>query len=104
MNASGAGLPAGDGAATARIVVPDLGCAGMTLVLSLWLVPEGSDVVEGDRVAEILAGGVTVDLGAPATGRLVRFLVDEDDVVAPGVVVAEIAATDLQSPAEGMAG
>ncbi len=104
MNAPGADLPPVDGGATARIVVPDLGCAGMTLVLSLWLVPEGSEVVEGDRVAEILAGGVTVDLGAPATGRLVRLLVDEDDVVAPGAVVAEIAATDPESPAEGTAG
>lgn len=104
MSGSGAEPPPADGGATARIVVPDLGLAGMTLVLSLWLVPEGSDVVEGDRVAEILAGGVTVDLGAPATGRLVRCLVDEDDVVAPGAVVAEIAATDPEWPTEGTAG
>lgn len=104
MSGAGAGLPPADSGATAWIVVPDLGCAGTRLVLSLWLVPEGSDVVEGDRVAEILAGGVTVDLGAPATGRLVRFLVDEDDVVAPGAVLAEIAATDPESTAEGTAG
>jgi len=84
-----------------RLVVPDLGCAGMTLVLSLWLVPEGSDVTEGDRVAEILAGGVTVDLGAPATGRLSPVFVDEDETVAPGTVLAEIVAVDPAAPGGG---
>jgi len=83
-----------DGGATpaARLSVPDIGLAGVPVVLSLWLVPEGSTVVEGDRVAELLAGGVTIDLEAPVSGRLARTLVDEDDVVMPGVVLAEFTA------------
>jgi len=40
-------------------------------------------------VVELLGGGVTIDLEAPVTGRLVRVLVDEDDAVAPGTVLAE---------------
>jgi pyruvate/2-oxoglutarate dehydrogenase complex dihydrolipoamide acyltransferase (E2) component len=71
------------------LVVPDVGIVGVALVLSLWLVPEGTDVLEGDRVVELLGGGVTIDLEAPVTGRLVRCFVDEDDAVAPGTVLAE---------------
>ena len=51
------------------------------MTLSSWLVPEGSAVEEGERIVEILAGGVTVDLAAPASGELVRILVEEDDAV-----------------------
>jgi pyruvate/2-oxoglutarate dehydrogenase complex dihydrolipoamide acyltransferase (E2) component len=35
---------------------------------------------------------VTIDLEAPVSGRLARTLVDEDDVVMPGVVLAEFTA------------
>lgn len=76
-----------------RLVVPDLGLPGGTITLSLWLVPEGAAVLEGDRVAELLCGAATVDLEAPVTGRLARQLVDEDDIVAPGTAVAEFEPT-----------
>lgn len=72
-----------------RLVVPDLGMPGGTITLSLWLVPDGAAVLEGDRVAELLCGAATVDLEAPVTGTLARQLVDEDDVVTPGTAVAE---------------
>ena len=72
-----------------RLVVPDIGMHGGTITLSLWLVPEGAAVLEGDRVAELLCGAATVDLEAPVTGRLTRQFVDEDDVVVPGTAVAE---------------
>jgi pyruvate/2-oxoglutarate dehydrogenase complex dihydrolipoamide acyltransferase (E2) component len=77
----------------APLAVPDCGVMGMPLRLSLWLVPEGSDVLEGDRVVELLAGGATIDLESPVTGRLVAHLADEDEVVAPGMVIAEFEAT-----------
>ncbi len=73
----------------ARLVVPDLGIEGVPLSLSLWLVPVGAEVLEGDRVVELLAGGASIDLGAPVAGRLVRQLVDEDEPVAAGTVLAE---------------
>jgi pyruvate/2-oxoglutarate dehydrogenase complex dihydrolipoamide acyltransferase (E2) component len=40
-------------------------------------------------VVELVAGGVTVDLEAPVSGRLVAQLVDEDASVAAGTVIAE---------------
>lgn len=78
--------------APVRLTVPDLGLAGVTLVLSLWLVPEGSEVIEGDRVVELLAAGVTIDLAAPVSGRFERAFADEDDAVFPGTVLAEFVA------------
>jgi pyruvate/2-oxoglutarate dehydrogenase complex dihydrolipoamide acyltransferase (E2) component len=81
-----------------RLVVPYLGMPDGLLTLSLWLVPEGAPVAEGDRVAELACGGVTFDLEAPVSGRIVRHFVDEDAAVAPGDVIAEF---DPVAPAPG---
>ena len=72
-----------------QLVVPELGLGDVPLVLSLWLVPPGAAVLAGDRVAELAAGGVTIDLEAPVSGRLVSQFVDEDDRLAAGMAIAE---------------
>ena len=74
------------------LAVPECGVMGISVRVSLWLVPEGADVLEGDRVVELLAGGATIDLESPVAGRLVAQLVDEDEVVRPGMVIAEFEA------------
>jgi pyruvate/2-oxoglutarate dehydrogenase complex dihydrolipoamide acyltransferase (E2) component len=74
------------------LVVPECGVVGVPLRVSLWLVREGADVIEGDRVVELLAGGATIDLEAPVTGRLVAQLADEDETVAEGEAIAEFEA------------
>jgi len=74
-----------------RLVVPEFGF-DVPLAVALWLVPEGAEVIEGDRVVQLVAGGVTIDLEAPVTGRLAACLVDEDEPVATGTVLAEFAA------------
>lgn len=75
---------------TVRLVVPDVGVAGVAV--SSWLVAAGAEVIEGDRVVELVAGGATVDLGAPVTGRLARQCVDEDEAVVAGAILAEFEA------------
>jgi pyruvate/2-oxoglutarate dehydrogenase complex dihydrolipoamide acyltransferase (E2) component len=72
--------------------VPECGVVGVPLRLSLWLVPEGTAVTAGDRVVELVAGGATIDLEAPITGRLLRQLAEEDDPVAAGMPIAEFEA------------
>jgi len=81
------------------LVVPDLGLDG--LALSLWLVPPGAAVLEGDRVAELVGGGATIDLAAPLEGRLVAWLVDEDEPVTVGTVLAEFEPTIGDALADG---
>jgi pyruvate/2-oxoglutarate dehydrogenase complex dihydrolipoamide acyltransferase (E2) component len=74
-----------------EIVVPDLGLdPARGLILSAWLVSIGDPVVEGDRVVELLADEITVDLGGPATGRLIKKFVDVDETVAIGAVLGVI--------------
>ncbi|MFM8634576.1 MAG: lipoyl domain-containing protein [Planctomycetia bacterium] len=70
-------------------MAPDLGIDG-TVTVSLWLVPVGASVLEGDRIVELLAGAATIDLEAPVAGTLVTQHIEEDDVVQPGAVLADI--------------
>ncbi len=81
---------------TVPIVVPDLGLGETPVFLSLWLVPQGSNVLEGDRVVELATNPATVDLLAPVAGECVHQFVDEDTVVFPGMVIAEILPEDVQ--------
>jgi pyruvate/2-oxoglutarate dehydrogenase complex dihydrolipoamide acyltransferase (E2) component len=76
------------------IIVPDLGLGETPVILSLWLVPQGSNVLEGDRVVELATNPATVDLLAPVAGQCVRQFVDEDTLVFPGMVIAEILPED----------
>lgn len=78
--------------------LPDLGLGDIPIVASLWLVRCGSEVSEGDRVLEVLAGDVTVDLAAPANGRLTEKLVDDDEPIVVGQPLAII-----ESPPESTA-
>ncbi|HEV3340220.1 MAG TPA: biotin/lipoyl-containing protein [Pirellulales bacterium] len=87
----------GETRATQHVLrLPELGLSQVPLVASLWLVPRGSEVTEGDRVLEVLAGDVTVDLAAPASGRLTAKLVEDDDPIVVGQALAII-----EAPASG---
>lgn len=81
------------------LIVPDLGQPTSPVAVSSWFVTEGDTVVEGDRVVELVAGGATLDLEAPVTGRLVRQCIDEDGEVSPGDVLAVFHADDGATPA-----
>jgi 2-oxoglutarate dehydrogenase E2 component (dihydrolipoamide succinyltransferase) len=72
------------------LILPELDLDDVETTLSLWLVDVGSEVAAGDRLVEILAGGATVDLPSPASGRLVEALVGEDEPVAAGQVLGII--------------
>ena len=64
------------------------------ITASAWLVSKGQKVVEGDRLLEVLAGDVTVDLPSPASGVLAKKLVLEDDPLTVGqllgIVVSKV--------------
>lgn len=77
-----------------ELTIPDLGMPEANIIATEWLVPVGGRVYEGDRVLEILAGEVTVDIGAPASGQIVEHYVHEDEPVRVGQVVAKIDVDD----------
>jgi len=72
--------------------MPDLGLGDDHLAVSLWLVDVGSSFLEGDRLLEVTADGVTVDLPAPTAGKLRVVFVYEDDRLRPGMKLATIEA------------
>lgn len=72
------------------LILPELGIDDRPIVVSLWLIEEGSRVEAGERVLEVLAGAATVDLPAPADGRLVETLVAEDEPLRVGQRLAVI--------------
>ena len=73
-----------------HLILPDLDLGGQPIVLSLWLVKRGERVAEGESIAEVLAGPVTIDLPAPADGILVEKLVAEGSRLAAGQQLAVI--------------
>ena len=72
--------------------MPELGLDGVAAFASTWLVEVGSPVSEGDRLLEVVAGSVSIDLPSPVRGTLAETLVDEDDRLETGQLLAIVLA------------
>jgi pyruvate/2-oxoglutarate dehydrogenase complex dihydrolipoamide acyltransferase (E2) component len=70
--------------------MPNLGIDDQPIRLSVWFVRPGKCIAAGERVAEILAGPATVDLPSPVDGTLIETLVNEDEPVQTGQILALI--------------
>jgi pyruvate/2-oxoglutarate dehydrogenase complex dihydrolipoamide acyltransferase (E2) component len=70
--------------------MPDLELGGIPMSACVWHAAVGDRVVEGDLLLEVLAGEVTVDLSAPASGVLVERSVEIDDRLHTGQMLAAI--------------
>ena len=70
--------------------MPQLGTEVTEAQIDLWHHAVGDDVAEGDPLVTITTPKVTMDLEAPATGRLAEILVPEDEIVAVGAELARI--------------
>jgi len=73
-----------------QILLPDLGAA--PAVLSVWFAEPGEPVFEGDRLVEVLVGGATFDVSAPATGHLAEKCVFPDEPIQAGQVLGVVEA------------
>jgi pyruvate/2-oxoglutarate dehydrogenase complex dihydrolipoamide acyltransferase (E2) component len=70
------------------ILLPDLRAGAVTL--SVWYAEPGEPVMEGERIVEMLADGATVDVLAPASGRLLEKHVFFGDALTAGMVLGMI--------------
>jgi pyruvate/2-oxoglutarate dehydrogenase complex dihydrolipoamide acyltransferase (E2) component len=70
------------------VLLPELGAS--PVVLSAWFAEPGDFVYEGDRLVEVLVGGATFDVAAPATGRLAEKLALPADPIVPGQVLGTV--------------
>ncbi len=68
--------------------LPDLDLPGVMVSACSWHANQGQRVIEGDRLLEIVAGDVAVDLPAPASGILIERCVSIDQPLEKGQLLA----------------
>lgn len=72
-----------------EICVPDFGFPTPEPIrLSLWYAEEGDLLAEGDRLAELVVPGGTVDVDAPVDGMLVQRLAAPEQSLCVGQKIA----------------
>lgn len=81
---------------TFDITIPQLGESITQAVLSSWLKNEGESVEEDDPVAELETDKVSVEVTAPAAGVLSEILAKPGETLAPGDLIARVAASSSQ--------
>ena len=80
-----------------NVILPKWGLTMEDGMVVAWHVGEGDTVVEGDVIAEVETEKVENDLEAPCAGVIARILVDEDEIVDVGTVLAVIAADQAEA-------
>lgn len=70
--------------------MPELGNEITEAQIDALLKGTGEEVSEGEEIVTITTPKVTMDLEAPATGTILEVLVEEDEIVAVGTVLAVI--------------
>ena len=76
------------------IVVPELGIGHESLRVSGWFVEEGDLVISGDLIAEVLIPGVTFDIAAESSGRLVQIAIPVDATIETGSTLGWLERSD----------
>ena len=95
-----AGSPAGD---VLQFKLPDIGEGVAEGEVVQWLVAEGDRVAEYQPVVEVMTDKATVEIPAPAAGRVVKQLVPAGDVVPVGTVIFHLETTGAAAPAPAAA-
>jgi pyruvate dehydrogenase E2 component (dihydrolipoamide acetyltransferase) len=75
--------------------LPDLGEGLTEGEVAKWLVAEGDEIHEDAPLVEIQTDKTTVEIPSPASGKVVRILVSEGDVVPVGTVLVVIGDGDV---------
>ena len=81
------------------VILPKWGLTMEDGTVVAWYVDEGDHVVEGEVIAEVETEKVENELEAPCAGVVARILVDEDETVDVGSVLAVIAGDEAEAAA-----
>ena len=76
--------------ARVELRMPELGNEITEAQIDAFLKGTGDKVSEGEEIVTITTPKVTMDLEAPATGTVLEVLVEEDEIVEVGTVLAVI--------------
>ena len=81
------------------VILPKWGLTMEDGTVVAWYVDEGDHVVAGEIIAEVETEKVENELEAPCAGVVARILVDEDETVDVGAVLAVIADNEAEAAA-----
>ncbi len=84
---------------TTEIKVPTLGESVTEATVATWFKKPGDLVAADEMVCELETDKVTVEVPAPAAGRLAEILAPEGATVAPGAVLATLEEAGAEAPA-----
>ncbi|HPS63684.1 MAG TPA: E3 binding domain-containing protein, partial [Bacteroidales bacterium] len=89
---------------TIEIVVPKLGESVIEATLTKWLIEEGAMITQEDPLVEIATDKVDSEIPSPFSGKLVKKLYKEGDVVGVGTAFALLEVEGTASEADQPAG
>lgn len=87
--AAAAPAPAAGGVSVQDVPVPDIGGAEGVDVIEL-SVAEGDDVAEGDTLIVLETDKASMEIPAPASGKIVKLSIKEGDKVSQGDVICQL--------------
>jgi pyruvate/2-oxoglutarate dehydrogenase complex dihydrolipoamide acyltransferase (E2) component len=79
------------------VILPKWGLTMEDGTVVAWHVAEGDTVKQGDVIAEVETEKIEMDLEAPCDGVMARIVVQEEDTVDVGTVLAVIAADEAEA-------
>ncbi|TNF60808.1 MAG: dihydrolipoamide succinyltransferase, partial [Rhodobacteraceae bacterium] len=91
--------PAAD-AAPVDVMVPTLGESVTEATVSTWFKKEGDTVAQDEMLCELETDKVTIEVPAPAAGRLAEIVAKEGDTVGVNALLAQIAEAGNAGPEE----
>src|ERR687888_947399 len=84
---------------TVQITMPQMGESVSEGTVLTWLKQEGEWVEKDETIVEVSTDKVDAEVPAPASGKLVKILAQEDETVAVGEALAELEPSD-EAPVE----
>lgn len=76
--------------ARVEVKMPELGNEVTEAQIDMWLKAVGDEVSSGDEIVAVTTPKVSFELEAPEAGTIAEILVEEDEVVSVGTVLAII--------------
>jgi pyruvate/2-oxoglutarate dehydrogenase complex dihydrolipoamide acyltransferase (E2) component len=73
-----------------KVIAPNLGQSGMDIKINTWFKAVGDKVEKGEPLYELSNEKLSEEVKSPASGTLVKILVQEGGTIAPGGEIAEI--------------
>ena len=71
-----------------KLLLPSMGEGVMEATVTNWLYNEGDMITEDDSVVEIATDKVDSDVPTPVSGKIVKILVQKDEIAKVGEPIA----------------